>query len=300
MSSDQRIEAIGAAGTGPALPTLPRVTSAPRAWPGFVFERHQIDPGQLPQHALAEHCFLLPVGPQAVAYRCRLDGRPVKGDMVPGKIQFRAAGTTVSTEWYAPLDGIFVAVAPSAIQAALNVRKEGDPVLGLHSDLEPQDNPVLLQLALALQDHIRAPEAGGGLLEETLRNAICANLVSSYGGQSFSGARALALSRQTLRRVHDFIHGHLPQEFAIQDIADAACMSPFHLSRAYRRTTGRSLWQYVIQCRAALAYDLMAAHPLVPLGRIAEMAGFESYAQFIAAFRKWYGTRPGAFRSSRL
>ncbi|MBC7381213.1 MAG: AraC family transcriptional regulator, partial [Burkholderiaceae bacterium] len=75
-----------------------------------------------------------------------------------------------------------------------------------------------------------------------------------------------------------------------------ACLSPYHLGRTFHQTTGHSLWQYVLQCRAALARGLIAGRPGLPLADIAVQSGFESYSQFIAAFRKANGVSPGEYR----
>jgi AraC-like DNA-binding protein len=73
-------------------------------------------------------------------------------------------------------------------------------------------------------------------------------------------------------------------------------MSPHQLSRTFRATTGQSLWQFVIELRAREARRLIAANPSLPLSHIAHDSGFETYSQFIAAFRKVFGQLPSEYR----
>ena len=108
--------------------------------------------------------------------------------------------------------------------------------------------------------------------------------------------RRSALSLRTLRKVQEFVDANLAREFCIDDIAHAAFLSPYHLGRRYREATGESLWQYVLRCRAQRAAALISAYPESKLADIAAQCGFESYGQFIAAFRKTYGFTPGGLR----
>ena len=113
---------------------------------------------------------------------------------------------------------------------------------------------------------------------------------------AFDGRRRSALSRRTLRQVQEFVDANLAREIRIDDIAQAAFLSRYHLGRRYREATGESLWQYVLRCRAQRAAALIARHPESKLADIAAQCGFASYSQFIAAFRKTYGCTPGGLR----
>lgn len=295
MAIPQRLSANVFDETVPALPGQPELSSSARQWDGVIFEKHTVQPGELPTHVLAEHCFLLPVGSEPVAYRCRIDGQHVSGHMEPYKIQFRTAGSSVSTAWTSALHGIFFALAPHAFTQLLGP-EAADGCQELVTDLDPKDNPVLAYLTLAMDAHLRAPDRRGRLFEQSLLATISANLLQSYGKRPVAPIGPGTLPRQTLMRVQEFIHDNLGRQFGIKDIAEAAYVSPYHLSRVYRHTTGQSLWQYVLQCRAEAARDMMARHRQLPLAHIAEATGFESYAQFITAFRKHHRMLPSQYR----
>lgn len=108
--------------------------------------------------------------------------------------------------------------------------------------------------------------------------------------------RRQAVSQRTLRKVEEFVQQNLAHDFGVHDIARAAGVSPYHLGRAFRQATGKSLWQYVLRSRAALAGSLIVVRPATPLADIASLSGFASYAQFVAAFRKVYGVVPSMYR----
>jgi len=133
------------------------------------------------------------------------------------------------------------------------------------------------------------------VLEQALLGSIYAR-VTMAGGVAIPPGRRATLSQRTLRKVQAFIHANLAAQFSIDDIAHAACLSPYHLGRSWHQTMGQSLWQYVLQCRVALACSLISRDPEAYLGDIAVRSGFESYSQFIAVFRKLHGLTPGAWR----
>lgn len=114
MESTEKLVAVFDGDVRPALPTTPELSGL-RNGDGFIFERHSVAARSLPTNILFEHCYMLPAGPHAVEFRCRLNGRRIHGQMEPGKIQFRAAGDAIETSWNAHLQAIFVAIPPSLI-----------------------------------------------------------------------------------------------------------------------------------------------------------------------------------------
>lgn len=147
----------------------------------------------------------------------------------------------------------------------------------------------------ALGAYLRSGAARGLPFERPLLQALG---TLPGPGAALPHARS-PLSRRTLRKVHEFIEANLGRDMRVADIARAACLSPHHLGRAYRQATGQSLWQYVLQRRAHRARALIDAEPRGTLADIAADCGFDSYSQFIAAFRKTHGLAPGSYRRLR-
>lgn len=147
----------------------------------------------------------------------------------------------------------------------------------------------------ALDAYLNSGAARGLPFEQALREALVTTAPPPRAPAPPLRRRS-ALSKRTLRKVQEFVHANLARDMRIGDIAHAAFLSPYHLGRRYREATGESLWQYVLRCRAQRAAALISAHPDTRLADIAMQCGFESYSQFIAAFRKTYGFTPGALR----
>ncbi len=99
-----------------------------------------------------------------------------------------------------------------------------------------------------------------------------------------------------LRRVIDYIQGHLSGDISLTHLADVAKMSPFHFAHVFKESTGISPHQYVLQERVEKAKLLLSGNRL-SLAEIGYALGFPSQSHFTTIFRKKVGTTPGAFRA---
>lgn len=84
----------------------------------------------------------------------------------------------------------------------------------------------------------------------------------------------------------------------LDDVARAVGLSPFHLCRVFRRTTGRTLHQYRTALRLRIALDRLA-DPGVDLASLSLELGYSSHSHFTAAFRKEFGVSPSKIRGTR-
>jgi AraC-like DNA-binding protein len=102
-----------------------------------------------------------------------------------------------------------------------------------------------------------------------------------------------------LSKIDEFILTHLARELTVQMIAAEVALSPFYLCRAFKKARHISLWQYVLGCRIQFAARIIRRFPDYPLVEIANLSGFESYSQFVAAFKKFLKMVPRQARVDR-
>ncbi|HVA28151.1 MAG TPA: AraC family transcriptional regulator [Candidatus Baltobacteraceae bacterium] len=81
---------------------------------------------------------------------------------------------------------------------------------------------------------------------------------------------------------------------SLSDLAREVGVSPFYLTRTFKRTTGTSLHAYRMRLR--LASGLERACEGESLSRVAVDCGFSNHSQFTAAFRKHFGVAPSQAR----
>ncbi len=118
-----------------------------------------------------------------------------------------------------------------------------------------------------------------------------ADLISSQMASAFSQREhkiVLAVSRVVEERG--------AAQISIQDLADAVHLSCGHLSRVFRRTTGITLEQYLIQQRVELAKRALL-DPRLNVAEVAERCGFCNPAYFASVFKKHVKCTPREFAS---
>ncbi|MEM8964662.1 MAG: AraC family transcriptional regulator [Acidobacteriota bacterium] len=107
-----------------------------------------------------------------------------------------------------------------------------------------------------------------------------------------------------INRAIDFILRHLDAPLKLEQVARAACLSPFHFHRIFRRLLGETLNEFIKRQRLERAVYLMSHAPSRSLTEIALDCGFSSSSDFSRSFKKRFGVPPsvfdvGTYRASR-
>lgn len=263
----------------------------------YVFEHHRVAPGEMDVHVFEDHMFLLPLGASQVPFRSRLNGRRVTGAFEPGRFRFLAAGDRLATSWNEPLECNLVALHQDIIHRALGEEVCSAPS-ELVSNILPHDDPVLTHLTLTLECYLISGRRAGSLFEQSLLAAIAAHLLGAYGSGRRGRSRGAALTHWKRMQVEEYVRRNLSRNIGLDEIAQAVSLSPYHLSRSFRATTGQGLWQFVLECRVREAMHMIRAGRSPSLAHTARACGFESYSQFIVAFRRFLGQLPSEYRAA--
>src|ERR1700730_6237485 len=93
-----------------------------------------------------------------------------------------------------------------------------------------------------------------------------------------------------------FIEGHLPEPLTLDEISGVACVSRFHMVRAFAAATGFSVMRYVRARRLSEAAPSLASGAPDIL-TLALDADYGSHEAFTRAFRDHFGLTPESVRS---
>ncbi|MBS1826234.1 MAG: AraC family transcriptional regulator [Acidobacteria bacterium] len=93
-----------------------------------------------------------------------------------------------------------------------------------------------------------------------------------------------------------YIEGHLSGDLSLEEIADVAGVSRFHLSRAFARSMGHSLSVYIRARRLTEAAKALAAGAPDIL-TVAMNFGYGSHEAFTRAFHQHFGLAPESLRA---
>jgi AraC-like DNA-binding protein len=117
-----------------------------------------------------------------------------------------------------------------------------------------------------------------------------------------AGERAAATVRETDRRhrrvvtrATELLQERFRERLPLAEVARAACSSPAHLTRLFRRYTGVTLHAYQTRLRLVAALDSVL-EPGVDLSALAFELGFSSHSHLTASFRRELGSTPAELR----
>jgi AraC family transcriptional regulator len=99
----------------------------------------------------------------------------------------------------------------------------------------------------------------------------------------------------SLNRAIDYITANLDQPLRLEDVAQAACFSPYHFHRIFRGLMGETLASFVKRVRLERAVYLLSHRNDVRLTDVALACGFSSSSDFSRSFRERFGVAPRDF-----
>jgi AraC-like DNA-binding protein len=101
--------------------------------------------------------------------------------------------------------------------------------------------------------------------------------------------------RLSVQRAREYIHAYYPFDITLDDVANAAGLSPFHLSRVFKKETGLPPHKYLTQVRVQRAQDLLQGG--LPIVDVACATGFADQSHLTKWFKRIVGIPPGAYQS---
>jgi AraC-like DNA-binding protein len=104
--------------------------------------------------------------------------------------------------------------------------------------------------------------------------------------------------KDSIKQVCDYIARNFKTYISLKQLADMACLSPFHFQREFKKHIGITPHEYLSDCRIREAKKM-----LLKSGDIADIAirlGFFDQSHFSRVFKKSVGVPPGKFRRTNM
>lgn len=158
--------------------------------------------------------------------------------------------------------------------------------------------PQIEHLILAFKTELEAGCPGGRMYAESLATRLAMSLLKHYAvTRPLTRAYRGGLPAHHLKRVTEFIHEHLDGPLSLAELAELVQMSVAYFTIAFKRSTGLTPHQYVLECRINQAHQLLKQGDQ-SLSSIAARVGFSSQSHFTAVFHRRTGMTPRAFRDA--
>ena len=220
--------------------------------------------------------------------------RPVPLPDQAGYVSFYPAGTDIvnAVVGSTPLTYLTLEIAPSLTGSPDAI----DPSW-LHP-LVDLPSAKARRLLREIARELATPGPAQGLLLEasaTLLMIEAARLGPALAEPQPRANPPAGLSRRQLAKAQDYLSDHIRGEVTLRDLAALIGVSPSHLCRAFRTSTGTTPHRWQVDRRLDQAKTLMLKGD-AKLADVAVAVGFYDQAHFTATFRTRFGVTPGAWR----
>jgi len=281
------------------FPDQPITSSHPIGIRGLVFEQHRVRADQMPKAAARVHTQVdVHLGPpQAIEWRTSPDAPWQSGAAASiGSVTVTPAGQPYNVRWAGERELLIFSLDLATCRQFL-------PEMLPRTDFTVRpvpnaDDSQLSHLARAFQSEAAAGCPTGRIFADSLAAAFIATFIDHYVVLPAPVDTATAgLSPTRLRQLIDHIQEHLDGDLSIPALAAFAHTSPFHFARQFKRSTGQTPHQFVLQRRLSKAQRLLENDSL-SIAEVAYATGFPSQAHFTTVFRRAFGKTPKTWRKN--
>lgn len=277
----------------------PIVSSQDLGWQSILIEEYQQPPGSGEFGSCSEHIITLCLASKPHRIWQAMGDRSFVGVYSKGDISITPAEVPSSYRAFGDDRYLQITIPPQFLrQIATETINSAPDRFKLATEFRVR-NPQIEQLAMMLRTELHRGKGGmGQLYIKSLANALTVNLLRDYSGTKpdiviYEGG----LSDRALVRVTEYINEYLSQGIKLEDLASHIGITQFHFSRLFKKSTGMSPHQYVMQQRIERAKQLLKTAD-ISITDIALDCGFNSQSHLGKYFRQLTGITPKAYRQS--
>lgn len=106
-----------------------------------------------------------------------------------------------------------------------------------------------------------------------------------------------ALFSAPIQNVVEYLNINFSQEISLSYLADMVHLSESHLSKSFKKETGKTISAYIARLRCKHASKMLKETEL-SIQEISNYVGYPDNNYFVKVFKKQYGVTPSVFRSS--
>jgi len=290
---------------GELLPANPRsrvvLSSASTKWSDVVVEEHRYPRSELADVMFKRHVIAINIG-HSNTCEFKKEGRfrrMVKaGDAIclfpsdqPFSCRPNVERGVMANVLFLALDPVFV----SRIAEGLELNSDRIELI----EQRRSTDPALQHIAMALRAGVQSAAALDRMYGEALSTALAIHLLREYGAAVLRPKRQYGrLPRKKLTRAVEYIQDQLDADLTVSGIAQAVGMSADHFTRLFKKSTGQTPYEYVVETRVRKAKELLTTGKLT-ISEVAHHVGFVDQSHLTRHFKRVFGLPPKRLLSSR-
>lgn len=102
-------------------------------------------------------------------------------------------------------------------------------------------------------------------------------------------------SQQVINSIQSYVSTHYAEEITLNSVSQVVHLSPYYVSKLFKKTTGENFIDYLTSVRIEKAMELLSS-PGVRVYEVAEQVGYKSTKHFSQIFRAYTGKTPSEYR----
>lgn len=265
-------------------------------WKGVLLEHHVVRPGEIPQHEHPELCLHLQLSGND-DFEWWSGCRNAVERTRPGSLILIAPGTSDRLRWKGTSERVIASVSEDALASlARELGARNTPEFRGGWSLQ---DASLERIVAEMGQEAQEGWPLGRLYADLLALGFETQLLRSHGAEPIAPPSLKGgLSMPKLRRAMEYINANLAGDVRLEGIAEELGLSASHFAHEFRKSTGQTPYQYLLEQRIAKARVLLSTTRW-PVQYISGLAGFRSPVNFVRTFRQRMGATPDAWRRSQ-
>jgi AraC family transcriptional regulator len=278
--------------------SLPILSSKDRGWENILIEQFQNPAGEGKTYYSDQHAICLSLAPRPIRFLQIKAGKTHAGLYGKGDISITPAKTSFFARWDEDDQYLLIRIASHLLQnVAIEALDMNPDRLELIPEFRTRDRQIEA-MGMMLLAELQQENLGGRLYVESLTNILAVHLLRQYSVlQPRLAIYEGGLPERQLVQVLEYINEYLEQDIKLADLAQLLGISQFHFSYLFKRSLGKSPYQYLLQQRIERSKQLLK-QTNKSIMDIAFLCGFNSHSHLSKQFRQLTGMTPKTYRST--
>jgi AraC family transcriptional regulator len=273
------------------------MSSRDLGWGPLNLERRELGPSAISFPAGAtEHLILVSLAGGRL--RCERGEERRTHTLSPGSIALQPSNSPVRWSWDTRLSFVLLALDPAFLlkvaRTSFGLRAEEVELAATVCD----NDPVIATIAGTLSRELVSGQRGSEVYAESLAHILAVHLLRRYNKRaSDDDAVPMSVPSRPVARALRYMQERYADDIGLSDVATAARVSPYHLSRLFKQITGMTPHQHLIRLRVNSARALLTAGAgQRSLADVAEAVGFADQSHLTRHMKRVLGVTPGEVR----
>jgi AraC-like DNA-binding protein len=159
-------------------------------------------------------------------------------------------------------------------------------LIRLDTEFQNRLKIIIKELELSLQSE----EFGSSMISNALFIQFMVYLNRIFLGNLYLNSDAVLKYDKQIEQVLNYINENITNELSIECLAENFFISKYYLMHKFKKETGFTIHNYILQKRLMLSYKLIQDG--APIMKASEQSGFKDYSSYLRAFKKLFHKAP--------